>query len=155
MTCPYCNNIETSVLESRSLPMEDGIRRRRECKKCNKRFTTHEKVVNLDLKVIKKDGRIDDYDREKLVKGVTKACYKRRVSKETVEALVDEIEMKLLQRKTIQIKSSEIGKMVLNRLRKIDELAYMRFASVYMDFDTAEDFRDFIGCQITVNNQTK
>ncbi len=155
MNCPYCAHIDTAVLESRALPGSDGIRRRRECKKCVKRFTTHEKVVNLDLKVVKKDGRTEDYDREKLIKGVKKACYKRKITDEKIEALVDEIEMKLLKRKTVEIKSSDIGKMALNRLKKVDELAYMRFASVYMEFDTAGDFRNFIGCQIQVNNQTK
>lgn len=153
MICPYCSNTDTQVLESRALPGYDGIRRRRECKKCNKRFTTHEKVVNLDLKVIKKDGRLEEYDREKLLKGVKKACYKRDVESNQIESLVDEIEMKLLKRKTVQIRSSEIGKMVLNRLRKIDELAFMRFASVYMDFSNANDFRQFIGCPIKITNQ--
>lgn len=153
MICPYCANQDTQVLESRALPESDGIRRRRECKKCNKRFTTHEKVVNLDLKVIKKNGHLEDYDREKLLKGVKKACYKREVPDEIIESLVDEIEMKLLQRKTVQIRSSEIGKMVLNRLRKVDELAFMRFASVYMDFSNANDFRQFIGCSSKITNQ--
>lgn len=148
MNCPYCAHNDTSVLESRSLPGSDGIRRRRECKKCNKRFTTHEKVVNLDLKVIKKNGGLEDYDREKLIKGVKKACYKRSVGEETIESLVDEIEMKLLKRRTTQIKSADIGKMVLNRLKKVDELAFMRFASVYMDFNDADQFRLFIGCPI-------
>jgi len=104
--------------------------------------------VNLDLKVIKKDGRLEEYDREKLIKGIRKACYKRVVSEEKIESLVDEIEMKLLKRRTTQIKSSDIGKMVLNRLKKIDELAFMRFASVYMDFNDANQFRLFIGCSI-------
>lgn len=152
MICPYCANTDTQVLESRALPGSDGIRRRRECKKCIKRFTTHEKVVNLDLKVIKKDGHLEDYDREKLLKGVKKACYKRDVSEEVMENLVDEIEMKLLQRKTVQIRASEIGKMVLNRLQKVDELAFMRFASVYMDFSNANDFRQFIGCPVKIKN---
>ena len=152
MNCPYCTNDDTSVLESRSLPGADGVRRRRECKRCSKRFTTHEKVVNLDLKVIKKDGRLEDYDREKLIKGVKKAFYKRLIKNEVIENLVDEIEMKLLKRRTVEIKSSNIGRMVLNRLRKIDELAYMRFASVYMDFEDANEFRAFIGCQTKINN---
>ncbi len=152
MNCPYCDYDDTSVLESRSLPEDKGVRRRRECKKCSKRFTTHEKIVNLDLKVIKKSGVLEDYDREKLLKGVKKACYKRMVSSEVIEALVDEIEMKLLKRQTTQIKSSDIGKMVLNRLKKIDELAFMRFASVYMDFEDANQFRLFIGCPVKINN---
>ena len=144
MNCPYCNNEDTSVLESRSLPEESGIRRRRQCKKCKKRFTTHEKVVNIDLKVIKKNGRIEQYDRDKLLKGINKACYKRRVDVDEVESLVDEIETKLLNRKTVEIKSSDIGKMVLSRLLKIDDLAYMRFASVYLDFADASEFKKFV-----------
>ncbi|SRR5258706_3723499 len=144
MNCPYCCNTDTAVLESRALPGDEGIRRRRQCKKCDKRFTTHEKVVNIDLKVIKKSGKVEQYDREKLLKGVNKACYKRRVTKEQMENLVDEIETKLLNRKTVEIKSSDIGRMVLNRLKKVDELAYMRFASVYLDFDDAEDFKQFV-----------
>lgn len=144
MNCPYCLNEDTAVLESRSLPSDQGVRRRRRCKKCAKRFTTHETVVNIDLKVIKKNGRVEQYDREKLLKGVGKACYKRKVTKEEVENLVDEVECRLLNRKTIEIKSSDIGKMVLNRLKRLDELAYMRFASVYMDFKNAEDFKQFV-----------
>lgn len=144
MNCPYCSNEDTAVLESRGLPDEGGIRRRRQCKKCDKRFTTHEKVVNIDLKVIKKSGRVEQYNREKLLKGVNKACYKRKVSGEQMEELVDEIETKLLNRKTVEIRSSDIGRMVLCRLKKVDELAYMRFASVYLDFDEAEDFKRFV-----------
>lgn len=145
MNCPYCNYNDTSVLESRLLPGEAGIRRRRECKKCNKRFTTHEMIVNLDLKVIKKGGKLEDYDREKLLKGVRKACYKRQVKEKAIENMIDKIEMRLLKRRTTKIKSSDIGKLVLSRLKKIDELAYMRFASVYMDFTDAKAFRQFIG----------
>jgi len=148
MNCPYCTYEDTAVLESRGLPEEGGIRRRRECKKCGKRFTTHEVVVKLDLKVVKKGGRVEQYNREKLLKGVSKACYKRRVDPAEIEALVDEIETKLYNRKTIEIRSTEIGKMVLNRLKKVDELAFMRFASVYMDFEDANDFRNFIGCDL-------
>lgn len=152
MICPYCNHEDTAVLESRGLPDEEGVRRRRQCKKCDKRFTTHEKVVNIDLKVIKKDGRVEQYDREKLLKGVGKACYKRSVTKEEVENLVDEVECKMLNRKTVEIKSSDIGKMILSRLRRLDELAYMRFASVYMDFKNAADFKQFILTPSDINN---
>jgi len=144
MNCPYCSNEDTFVLESRDLPGYEGVRRRRQCKKCNKRFTTHEKVVRIDLKVIKKNGRMELYDREKLLKGIKKACYKRRVSNDQMEEMVDDIETKLLNRKQIEIKSSDIGKMVLSRLKKADELAYLRFASVYMDFEEADDFKRFV-----------
>lgn len=154
MNCPYCTNEDTSVLESRGLPDEVGIRRRRECKKCGKRFTTHEKVVNIDLKVIKKNGKVEQYDRDKLLKGINKACYKRKVKNEDMENLVDEIETKLLNRKTVEIKSSDIGKMVLSRLFKLDDLAYMRFASVYLDFVDAKDFQEFVAGskKLTINH---
>ena len=152
MICPYCNNEDTNVLESRGLPGDDGVRRRRQCKKCEKRFTTHERIVNIDLKVVKKNGKVEQYDREKLLKGVGKACYKRKVGKEQIENLVDDVELRLLNRKTTEIKSSDIGKMVLNRLRKLDELAYMRFASVYMDFENAQEYKRFVLSSKTVNN---
>jgi len=144
MNCPYCNFEDTSVLESRSLPGETGIRRRRQCKKCEKRFTTHEKVIHIDLKVIKRNGRIEQYDRDKLLKGIKKACYKRKVEESDIENVVDEIETKLLNRKTVEIKSSDIGKMVLSRLLKLDDLAYMRFASIYLNFADAREFREFM-----------
>ena len=144
MNCPYCLHEDTAVLESRGLPDDLGVRRRRRCKKCDKRFTTHEVVVNIDLKVVKKSGKVELYNRDKLLKGVSKACYKRKVESEEIENLVDEVECKLLNRKTVEIRSSDIGKMVLSRLKKLDELAYMRFASVYMDFSNAQDFKRFV-----------
>lgn len=144
MNCPYCNKEETSVLESRVLSSGDGIRRRRKCLKCSKRFTTHEKVVNIDLKVIKKSGKLEQYDREKLLKGVIKACYKRNVRIERIEDVVDKIELKLLSKKSTEIKSCDIGKLVMSSLKKIDNLAYLRFASVYLDFSGFNDFKKFV-----------
>lgn len=152
MNCPYCLNEDTAVLESRGLPGDLGVRRRRRCKKCNKRFTTHEVVVNIDLKVIKKNGRVELYSREKLLKGVAKACYKRKVTAEEMENLVDEVECKLLNRQKVEIKSSDIGKLVLNRLKRVDELAYMRFASVYLDFKNAKDFKQFVMTSQEITN---
>ncbi len=144
MNCPYCSYKETSVLESRVLPDSSGMRRRRECKKCNKRFSTYEKVVSLDLKVMKKDGQIEDFDREKVLKGIRKACWKRKVTEEEMIGVVDDIEFKLLNRQTTTIPSCDIGKMVMNRLKKIDGVAYLRFASVYLEFDRIEDFAEVI-----------
>lgn len=144
MNCPYCNKEETSVLESRVLSSGDGIRRRRRCLKCNKRFTTHEMVVNIDLKVIKKNGRVEQYNREKLLKGVVKACYKRNVRVDKIEEVVDKIEAKLLSRKSTEVKSCDIGKMVMEKLKKIDNFAYLRFASVYLDFSGLGDFKKFV-----------
>lgn len=148
MNCPYCNYEDTAVLESRDLPGESGIRRRRQCKKCKKRFTTHERLVHIDLKVIKRSGKVEQYDRDKLLKGIKKACYKRKVDDSEMENLVDEIETKLLNRKTVEIKSSDIGKMVLSRLLKLDDLAYMRFASIYMNFANAKEFKEFVAAQL-------
>lgn len=144
MNCPYCNKEETSVLESRVLSSGDGVRRRRRCLKCCKRFTTHEKVVNIDLKVIKKKGKVEQYDRDKLLKGVVKACYKRNVGIEKIDTLVDSIEAKLLANKSSEIKSCDIGKMVMSKLKKVDKLAYMRFASVYLEFSGLSDFKKFV-----------
>lgn len=144
MICPYCNHKDTNVLESRNLPESSGLRRRRECRKCLKRFTTYEKVANLDLKVVKKDGRVEEFDREKIIKGVRKACFKRPVSDEAMVNLVDDIELKLINRKTTKIPSCDIGKMILSRLRRLDDVAYLRFASVYLEFASAADFAKLI-----------
>ncbi|OGD71283.1 transcriptional regulator NrdR [Candidatus Collierbacteria bacterium RIFCSPLOWO2_01_FULL_50_23] len=144
MNCPYCENKDTAVLESRVLPLGEGMRRRRECKKCTKRFTTYEKVVNLDLKVVKKSGGIEDFDREKIVKGIKKACWKRPVTEEQMTDLVDDLELKLLNRMTTNVPSCDIGKMILSRLKKLDDVAYLRFASVYLEFASAADFAKLI-----------
>lgn len=143
MKCPYCGNIDTCVIESRPTP-ESGVRRRRECVKCNKRFTTFEKVGNVELKVIKRKGDNQEFDRNKLEKGIVKACWKRPVTQEQIEGIVDEIEMKLLNRKSTKVKSTDIGRMVLNRLKKTDGVAYLRFASVYLDMENINDFKKII-----------
>ena len=117
------------------------VRRRRECEKCGKRFTTYEKVENLKLTVIKKDGRNEEYQREKVRGGVVKALEKRPVENEQVESLIDDIEMKLLNRKGTEISSADIGRMVLNRLKKLDQVAYLRFASVFLEFGELSDFK--------------
>lgn len=140
MKCPYCSKLETKVVDSRDT--EEGlVRRRRECEHCAKRFTTYEKVESLQLKVIKKDGRLEDYQREKLKGGIVKALEKRPVGGEQVEALIDDIEVKLLNRKSTEISSADIGRMVLNRLKKIDQVAYLRFASVFLEFGELSDFK--------------
>jgi transcriptional repressor NrdR len=142
MHCPYCGNENTSVLESRSSGDSDGVRRRRECLKCSKRFTTYERVGNIDLKVEKRSGGLEDFSRDKLEKGIVKACWKRGVSEEEVIKLADEIEMKLLNRQSTTVKSTDIGKLVLGRLKKVDGVAYLRFASVYLDVDNLNDFKE-------------
>lgn len=140
MKCPYCANLETKVVDSRD--SEEGwVRRRRECEKCSKRFTTYEKVENIKLSVIKKDGRIEEYSRDKVKGGITKAVEKRPVTEEQVEALIDDIEMKILNRKTTEISSANIGQLVIARLKKIDQVAYLRFASVFLEFEDLDDFK--------------
>lgn len=140
MRCPYCSFLDTGVIESRVTSDLEGIRRRRECLKCKKRFTTFERVVNIDLRVEKRDGQMQDFDRDKLERGIVKACWKRDISKEKMQEIVDEVEMKLLNRKSTVVKSTDIGKLVLTKLKKVDPVAYLRFASVYFDFDNLSDF---------------
>ncbi len=152
MNCPYCTKEDTTVIESRVLPDGDGVRRRRSCLRCNKRFTTNERVVNIDLKIIKKSGKVEQYNREKLTKGVAKACYKRGISAVAVEDLIDRIEVKLMNRKGLMVKSCDVGKLVMSSLKKLDSLAYLRFASVYLDFDNFDDFKKFLLKTLDVNN---
>ncbi|MFC1654077.1 transcriptional regulator NrdR [Patescibacteria group bacterium] len=140
MDCPYCGSGEHNVLESRA--SEDGasIRRRRECQKCEKRFTTYERVEGVDLVVIKKDGTKEDFDREKIKRGLMKATWKRPVTIEQIDKLITEVEQMLRRRQGTEVKSFEIGKLVINRLKKLDKVGYLLFATVYKDFDGIEDF---------------
>ena len=142
MLCPYCGESESNVLESREA--EDGkvTRRRRECVKCSKRFTTYERVGSIDLKVIKKSGKVEDYCREKLEKCIDKACW--RMSEEERENLLDEIEMKLLNWNSVEIPSREIGRMVMEKLKTVDPVAYIRFATVFLDINSVKDFEKLL-----------
>ena len=144
MKCPYCATLETKVVDSRDSD-EGWVRRRRECEKCGKRFTTYEKVENVKLSVIKKDGRLEEYAREKIKKGIMRATEKRPVTEEQVESLIDDIEMKLLNRKTTEVSSANIGQMALTRLKKLDQGSYLRYASVFLEFQDLEDFKKEIG----------
>ena len=139
MICPYCNNTETKVTDKRD--SNEITRRRRECLKCEKRFTTYERV-ELDLSVIKKDGKREEFDRDKLHKGIMKALEKRSFSSEDIDKVVSEIESKVYRlAKDKDIKSSKIGEIVMDRLKKVDKVAYIRFASVYRDFADIDDFK--------------
>jgi transcriptional repressor NrdR len=142
MICPYCGFDESNVLESREAEEGKATRRRRECVKCGKRFTTYERVENVDLKVIKKSGKVENYSREKLEKCFEKACW--RMSQEEREKMIDEIEMKLLNWKSVEIPSREIGKMIMEKLKGVDPIAYIRFATVYLDLDSIEDFNKLL-----------
>lgn len=144
MKCPYCASQNTAVIDSREALDQTSIRRRRECQDCKKRFTTYERVEGIDLKVIKKDGTREDFDREKLRRGLVKATWKRPVSMADIEDLIDDIEKKLRLKDTTEVKSWEIGNLVIKKLKKVDPLSYLLFASVYRDFDSLEDFAEEI-----------
>jgi transcriptional repressor NrdR len=120
------------------------MRRRRECPKCQKRFTTYERAEGVDTKVVKKTGKIEDFDREKLKRGIMKATWKRPVSMEQIEEMVDEVERILRRKTSTEVRSWEIGNLVINRLKKIDPLAYLLFASVYREFESLADFDEEI-----------
>lgn len=140
MKCPFCSHPESRVLDSR--PVEDGgaIRRRRECSSCSRRFTTYERVDEPPLMVVKKDGRREPFDGKKLLAGLLKACQKRPVSTTDLEKLVGEIEREVRSRAELEVKSRDIGEMVMERLRELDEVAYVRFASVYREFRDVQGF---------------
>ncbi len=139
MNCPYCNGKESRVVDKRASVL-NNIRRRRECLKCKKRFTTYERIENIDLIVVKKDGRREAFDREKLKKGILKACEKRPISIEKIENSVNDIEIRLRGLKGKEIKSKFIGELVMKALKKLDKVAYIRFASVYREFKDIKDF---------------
>ena len=140
MKCPYCAHNESQVLDSRDSEDLASVRRRRECLKCSKRFTTYERVNVIDLFVIKKDGRREQFDRNKLLIGMKRACEKRPISIDTIEETVDEIEQNLRKRKTTEIPSKIIGEIIIRRLKALDKVAYIRFASVYRSFEDVESF---------------
>jgi len=140
MKCPYCMNSETKVLDKRETEGEDVTRRRRECLKCGKRFTTYERVEMVDLLVLKKDGKGEQFSREKVIGGMLKACEKRPIGRDKIEKAVDEIEAALRKKNTTEVKSSLIGELVMKKLKKLDKVAYIRFASVYRDFTDITSF---------------
>jgi transcriptional repressor NrdR len=140
MLCPHCQHAESKVLETRETSDKE-TRRRRECLKCEKRFTTYERIEYQPLFVIKKDGKRESFDKQKIVRGLMRSCEKRPVSLFDIEKLVDDVEYKLRNTDEQEIKSSKIGKLVMNRLKKIDKIAYIRFASVYRDFTDIESFQ--------------
>jgi transcriptional repressor NrdR len=144
MKCPFCGKIDSQVLESRTVEEGGSIRRRRECSKCGKRFTTFEKVRDSVLWVIKKDGRREPFDREKIKRGILRSIQKRPVSMETVEGIIDDVEREMLRQEDQEIQSRVIGNAVLKRLKKLDKVAWLRFASVYLEFEDLTDFEKLI-----------
>ena len=142
MKCPFCGHLDSKVIDSR--PTEDGtcIRRRRECIECGKRFTTYEQLESFPLLVVKKDGRRESFDKTKIIDGVTKACQKRPVSAAQIENLVDDIEQTVRSTMEREVSTEKIGEMIMERLRGLDEVAYVRFASVYRQFKDINTFYD-------------
>lgn len=140
MRCPFCNNPDNRVLESRSAEGGQSIRRRRECLRCKRRFTTYEQIEFVPVTVIKRDGRREGFDRSKLLRGIVRACEKTGIAQERLEALTDEVESELQQREVREVTSNEIGELVLQKLRYLSEVAYVRFASVYRQFRGIADF---------------
>ena len=144
MKCPFCGAADTSVLESRTGEYASSIRRRRECGKCGKRFTTTEEVKRSFLWVIKKDGRREVFDKEKVKTGILRAIEKRPVSLDLVDDIVDQVEREMLRSEKQEISSRVIGNAVLKRLKKVDKVAWLRFASVYLEFEDLSDFEKLI-----------
>ena len=142
MRCPFCAHLESKVVDSRSSKEGDSIRRRRECLKCGRRYTTYERIEEVAQMVIKKDGRREPFDRWKIKSGILKAVEKRPVGLEQVEALIDDVERSLYNSTEHEVSTEQIGTAVMERLKRLDEVAYVRFASVYRSFRDLNEFMD-------------
>lgn len=140
MKCPYCNNTDTRVLDSRSADEGASIRRRRCCDVCGKRFTTYEKVETIPLIVIKKDSTREQYDRSKIEAGILSACYKRAISTDRIQKTIEKIETEIFKREEKEIPTNIIGEIVMDNLKELDEVAYVRFASIYREFKDVNTF---------------
>ena len=142
MKCPFCSHENTRVIDSRPAEDDNSIRRRRVCDECGKRFTTYEKIETIPLIIIKKDNNREAYDRSKIEAGVLRACHKRPVSAQQITTLVDEVENEIFNREEREIPSGTIGELVMNKLKDLDAVAYVRFASVYREFKDVTTFMD-------------
>jgi transcriptional repressor NrdR len=144
MRCPFCQNQETDVFDSRKLNDGELIRRRRKCRNCGRRFTTYERIESVSLTVVKKDGKREPYDREKIMRGVRTACYRRPISVQQMELLVNDVEAAMMATDDQEISTRVIGDEVMRRLRELDEVAYIRFASVYRSFADIGKLREAV-----------
>lgn len=142
MKCPFCGHDNTRVIDSRPAEENNAIRRRRACDECNKRFTTYEKIETIPLIIIKKDNNREVYDRSKIEAGVLRACHKRPVSVEQINQLVDSVEVEIFNREEKEISSQTIGELVMDKIKNLDAVAYVRFASVYREFKDINTFMD-------------
>lgn len=145
MKCPYCNEADTKVIDSRPADDNSSIRRRRQCERCGKRFTTYEKLETMPLMVIKKDDSREAYDRSKIEAGILHSCHKRPVSPRQICTMIDEIENQIFNREEKEIPTSVIGELVMDKLKSVDEVAYVRFASVYREFKDVSTFMEELG----------
>lgn len=141
MNCPYCGSPDNRVIDSRDTESKEAIRRRRECAACGQRFTTYEKIEEIPITVVKRDGSTELFHPDKLLRGLMRACAKRRVPVERIETVVADIERELREESVHQVTSERVGKMALERLREVDLVAYVRFASVYRQFESVEEFK--------------
>lgn len=148
MHCPFCSKAETNVLESRTVEEGAAIRRRRQCSHCRKRFTTFEKVKGNYLWIIKKDGRREMFDKEKVKKGILRAVMKRPISMKEIEEIADDVEREILRKELAEVDAKQVGNTILKRLKKLDKVAWLRFASVYMEFADLSDFEKSIEKEI-------
>ena len=142
MRCPYCGFAQDRVVDSRESKDADAIRRRRECERCNKRFTTYERIDEIPYMVVKKDGRREKFDRQKILGGLLHACQKRPVPSAALERIVDETEAFVVDSPDRERTTSEVGELIMTRLKEIDTVAYIRFASVYRDFKDVREFKE-------------
>ena len=142
MKCPYCSYEETQVIDSRDTENLETTRRRRECTKCKKRFTTYERVEEADIVVVKKDGKRERFERQKLINGILKACEKRQIPLEKIEKIVDAVESDLRKRDSVEVESKTIGRLTMRRLKNLDKVAFLRFASVYLEFEDLDRFEE-------------
>jgi transcriptional repressor NrdR len=142
MKCPFCGHLQDKVVDSREAREGDAVRRRRECLSCQRRFTTYERIDEIPYMVIKKDGRRERFDRGKVLAGLLRACEKRPVPMQKLEVTVDEVETFVADAPNRERHSSEVGELIMNRLRQLDKVAYVRFASVYLDFKDVKEFME-------------
>jgi len=142
MRCPFCDHNEDKVIDSREAKIGDTIRRRRECAKCGRRFTTYERIDEIPHMVVKKDGRREQFDRHKLMAGLMKACEKRPIAPNSLEEIVNDVEAYIAESPNRERPTSEVGGMVMARLKGLDKVAYVRFASVYLEFEDVREFMD-------------
>ena len=142
MKCPYCNEADTKVIDSRPAEDNSSIRRRRQCERCGKRFTTYEKLETMPLMVIKKDNSREAYDRSKIEAGIIQSCHKRPVSTQQINSVIDELENRVFNMEEKEVPTSVIGELVMDKLKELDEVAYVRFASVYREFKDVNTFME-------------